>query len=321
MMRISYIKKRFYVGAYNRFSTLDKKNFKANRHYDMNIKSSKSKFKIKTADEKDISIEKENNLKQDILVDDKKEDPNEKYKAFSYNFPDEESKRRFENYTEYTKYQKAIQMHHDSIFKIKNFFVRRNFLKRKLKENLDSCNEEKFVEEKEKQEILMKIIDVQKEKILIYETNANIIDILKMGRRFSIFCLIITSLNNYTFITNFRYLYEFTFTSYLFTYYFNICSFGFFLFYKKLNNDFVLQAEYLHKSNELLILKKRPFSQKPKEEKVNVNDLEYFKSNRYYEKNSKYLRNMKTNKKYAFHESGIWHQEKVFDFIFNIKSN
>ena len=72
---------------------------------------------------------------------------------------------------------------------------------------------------------------------------------------------------------------------------------------------------------QLLILKKRPFSQKPKEEKVNVNDLEYFKSNRYYEKNSKYLRNMKTNKKYAFHESGIWHQEKVFDFIFNIKSN
>ena len=68
-----------------------------------------------------------------------------------------------------------------------------------------------------------------------------------------------------------------------------------------------------------MLLKKKAYSFRIKEEKVSVGDLEFFNTKRTFEKSSKYLRNVKNKNCYAFHENGIWHNEKAFDFIFDIK--
>ena len=135
-----------------KFTTLDQKNFKPNKHYDMNNKSTKDKFRTnKTVTEDSKILEKEENNLKGELLEDTKIKAKEKYKAFSYNFPDEESKKRFEDYTEYTKYQNVMRMNHNSVFKIKNFFVRRNFLKRKSQEKNDSFNDDCSKKIKEEQ--------------------------------------------------------------------------------------------------------------------------------------------------------------------------
>lgn len=313
-----------------RFSSIqDKKTFRPNRHFELINKSTKDKFKTKEMKENLIKEEKAkiNQTNQEKvkevpqISEEQIIDPKEKYKAFKYNFPDEESKKRFENYSEYEKLNKALGLHHNSIFKIKNFFVRRNFLKLRTVDTNQEIPKEKTMSEQEKIEALEKMIDPFKEKILIYETNANIIDLVNTDRKVIKFSLFTTILNNIYILTSFKYLFEKTFTSYCITYYFNISVFFLFLYYKKLADDSVLQAEYLPKSKELLIVKRNAINFKIYEEKVNINDLKYFKSKRVYEKNSKYFRNVKNNRFYAFHENGIWHQEGIFNILFDMKKD
>lgn len=290
----------------------------------MNHKSTKDKFKPVTDIKEQAKLEEqlkvnEKNINNIPYEEEINIDPKEKYKAFKYNLPDEESKKRFEDYNDYSNYMKAIGMHHNSIFKIKNFFVRRNFLARKIEKKNEDETQEFVTNQKDKNEALEKMIDPYKEKILLYETNSNIVDIIGGERKIIKWTLFTTCLNNILILTSFKFLFVNTFTSYLFTYFFNITVFGFFLGYKKMTDDCVMQAEYIPKSKELLILKKNPYNFKVYEEKVDTKDLKFFKSNRIYEKNSKYFVNIKNKKKYAFHENGIWHQEKVFDLILDVR--
>ena len=165
------------------------------------------------------------------------------------------------------------------------------------------------------------MIDPLKEKVLLYEANTNIIEMLNNDRKVLQLSLFTTTINNIYIMTSFKYLFTKTILSYFFTYFFNISIFALFLFYKKLANDCVLQAEYLPNSKELLVLKRKPYSNKVYEEKMSINDLKYYKSRRVYEKSSVYFRNVKNKKLYAFHENGIWHQENVFNILFGLKKD
>jgi len=311
-------------------SILDKKNFKPNKHYELNNKSTKDKFKtIKEIKENKV-FEESNKINQvheekknvsPYFEEEQSIDPKQKYKDFRYNLADEESKKRFESYQDYANYTKAMGLHHNSIFKIKNYFVRRNFLKLRKEEAFQEITEEDNANEKEKFEALEKLIDPSKEKLLLYEANYNILEMLNSDRRIIQLSLFTTTINNIYIMTSFKYLFAKTIFSYLFTYFFNISIFSLFLFYKKLANDCVLQAEYLPKTKEILVLKRKPYSFKVYEEKLSISDLKYFKSRRVYEKSSIYFRNVKNKKQYAFHENGIWHQEKVFNTMFGLKKD
>jgi hypothetical protein len=281
--------------------------------HETNTKEAISNIKEEKVSAKKSIIEKEEELNSQ-----------EKYKGFHYKFPDEESKRRFEDFTEYNKMTKAISMHHDSIFKIKNYFVRRNFLKRKAQvQAADSMKIEKKISnltEAEKNELIEREIDLTKEKVLLYETNTNILELVRNERRTTIFIGLTAIINNLLVLTSFEYLFIRTWLCYINSYLINPIFLQNYLCYSKIVKDWVLQAEYNHKTKELILLKRKPFSFKLYEEKLTISDLTHHRSKRLYEKSNHYLVNTKNGSKNAFHENGIWHKEKVFDLIFDVKS-